>query len=1010
MAYANRQPGEDYAREVADAIIEQLRKGTAPWMKPWKAGEGRFMPHNPTTGKDYRGINALWLMSQAQARGYADSRWMTFNQARDQGACVRKGEKGTRIQFWRWSGDEPVMDEATGKPKTDERGEVVRQRVQYERPRVFTATVFNAAQIDGLPPPEKRQPLPDWERQERAEHMLKASGAEIRHIPGDVAFYRLAGDYIALPERSQFPSADGYYATALHELAHWTGHETRLAREFLTTFGTEEYAREELRAEIASLMLGDQLGIGHDPSQHIAYVGNWIKKLQEDPREIFRAAADAEKIASYLHSLERDKQQAVEGERQPATAPGFEQGPGDQIELKKVLQTITRASQIRGMEGERVPDPIAQDLLAMPGLNEVEKTLINHGISRLIPLGAGAGSVILDAGKDRVLRLGLGALTPIPRIPEVIQPIASGSHKGIRFEIMPMADTQGISADDVLEMAKRLAEKGYEFSDPGTDNLGRIAGTLVVIDPGAVTQARALDEHAGSKSWTAFDPGPIKSSQDVVETHRISADAPVLMQPEAPMKGEPRTILAVPFVEKDAARKAGAHWDKGAKVWYAPAGTNLAPLQKWLPTPTAEPVKVPERSRAPTYLAVPYKQKEQAKALGARWDKEAGAWYVPANIELAPFAQWVPKNQEARQASPVEEDARQEFGEALRAAGLQIGDSLPMMDGQFHRVPVEGDKKGAKSGVYKGHLDGHPAGYIENFKAGIKTNWKSKTMSRELTEEDRARLTAESAQHRADRNAAREEGYTKAAERARQRWEQGKPIDVSTMPAYLQKKGVPSYSLRTDAHGNVLVPLQDTSGNIVSMQTIAPDGMKSFQKWGKVEGGMFRVNPTPASQSANGILLVAEGYATAATIARATGRPTYAAFIASNLLPVAKELRQLHPKATICIAADNDHLLPLRPKPLQNVGRNKAEAAAVAVGGHVLLPPFRPGAKGSDWNDLEQEVGTPAIRNQLNAAIEAAQILDQARSDVGRGKGAAQQPPDAGQDKAREPVWSWDGR
>jgi antirestriction protein ArdC len=207
----------NYVDQVAGTIVEQLRHGTAPWVKPWLPGE-RFMPYNPTTGKEYRGMNALWLMSRAESRGYGDARWMTYRQAQEQGGQVRKGEKGTPIQFWKWEGLEPVRDRQ-GNPVLDQDGNPVRQMVPYERPRVLSAVVFNAQQIDGLPA-SHRPALPEWERHERAERILTASGADIHHAHGDRAFYRLSDDRITLPERAQFPSGDRYYATALHELGH----------------------------------------------------------------------------------------------------------------------------------------------------------------------------------------------------------------------------------------------------------------------------------------------------------------------------------------------------------------------------------------------------------------------------------------------------------------------------------------------------------------------------------------------------------------------------------------------------------------------------------------------------------------------------------------------------------------------------------------------------------------------------------------------------------------------
>lgn len=292
---------DTYATTVAERLIEQLQQGTAPWQKPWAPGQ-RSLPHNPTTGNDYRGFNTVWLAAQ----GYADPRWMTYKQAGEAGAQVRKGEKGTRIEYWKLYDDLPAKD-AKGEPILDGDGKAKTVRVKLDRPRVFGAIVFNAEQIDGLPPAEARPVAPEPERHARADAIFAASGVPVQHVNGNRAYYSPATDTITMPEASQFHTADGYYATKLHELGHATGHASRLNRDLANPFGSEKYAREELRAEIASLMLGDQLGIGHDPGQHAAYVGSWIKVLRDDPREIFRAAADAEKIMAYVMGLENEQ-------------------------------------------------------------------------------------------------------------------------------------------------------------------------------------------------------------------------------------------------------------------------------------------------------------------------------------------------------------------------------------------------------------------------------------------------------------------------------------------------------------------------------------------------------------------------------------------------------------------------------------------------------------------------------------------------------------------------------
>jgi len=240
----------------------------------------------------------MWL--QMQNRG--DPRWMTYKQAQSVEAQVRKGEKGILVQYWKLNDKVPVKD-GRGKPLRDADGNRVYRTIQLERPRVFSASVFNAEQIDGLPPLEVK--ALDWDRHERAEATLKATGIEIRYDQANKAFYRPATDRIHLPPRDSFASADRFYSTALHEAAHGSGHSSRLDRDLAHPFGSEGYAKEELRAEIASLMIGDQLGIGHDPGQHAAYVKSWVKILTDEPKEILRAARDADKITDYCSHMRR---------------------------------------------------------------------------------------------------------------------------------------------------------------------------------------------------------------------------------------------------------------------------------------------------------------------------------------------------------------------------------------------------------------------------------------------------------------------------------------------------------------------------------------------------------------------------------------------------------------------------------------------------------------------------------------------------------------------------------
>jgi len=290
---ADGQQKVPFAERVAQKFIAQLEAGTAPWQKPWDPSmPDGTRPLNPTSGKNYRGINSLWLGSQ----GFDDPRWLTYKQAAAIGAQVRRGQEGCTVEYWQWETER--TNKETGK----------KERFKLDRPKVFWATVFNAEQIDGLRAYEK--PVMTWVPSERAEALLQASGAWIEHRHGNDAFYSPAADRIVLPERLQFSTSEGYMATALHELGHWTGHPTRLNRDLSGTFASESYAKEELRAEISAFMNCAALGLstpGVD-EQHAAYVKTWIRALKDDPREIFRAAADAEKIHAFVMAFDRHRE------------------------------------------------------------------------------------------------------------------------------------------------------------------------------------------------------------------------------------------------------------------------------------------------------------------------------------------------------------------------------------------------------------------------------------------------------------------------------------------------------------------------------------------------------------------------------------------------------------------------------------------------------------------------------------------------------------------------------
>ncbi len=319
--------------QIAAKLIAELEAGTSPFQKPWTdSAEPAFtIPVNPTTNKNYRGLNSLWLAMQ----GHTDPRWMTLKQASYAGYTVEKGAKATLINFVKTHNIEAVRDSNGEKIRDDG---VTRTNVtELEKPIITKAFVFNGEQIAGIPPLaeflKQKQDLQKWEPIERAESLLVQSKAVINH-GGNNAYYSKFKDAIQLPLRQQFDNETKYYAVALHELGHWTGHESRLNRPMEGRFGSEKYAREELRAEIASLMMGSELNIGHNFGQHAAYVASWVKILKDEPFELFRAAADAQKIFDFVLALEQKREIKQE------TTPNMKLTPGESIAYNNNVYTV----------------------------------------------------------------------------------------------------------------------------------------------------------------------------------------------------------------------------------------------------------------------------------------------------------------------------------------------------------------------------------------------------------------------------------------------------------------------------------------------------------------------------------------------------------------------------------------------------------------------------------------------------------------------------------------------
>ena len=296
MTHSNT-PRQDVYTRITDKIIADLEKGVRPWMKPWNAehAAGRITKPLRHNGQPYNGINILMLWSAAVSEGYSAPIWMTFRQAKELGANVRKGEKGELVVY---------ANTVTRTEQNDTTGE----ELEHTIPFMKGYTVFNVEQIEGLPSHyyQLAEPVLDpVQRISHAEAFFTATGARIGH-GGNQAYYTIGADRIQMPPFESFRDAESYYATLAHETTHWTRHPSRLDRDFgRQRFGDEGYAQEELVAELGSAFLSADLELTPEVREdHTAYIESWLKVLKNDKRAIFTAAAHAQRAVDYLHSLQ----------------------------------------------------------------------------------------------------------------------------------------------------------------------------------------------------------------------------------------------------------------------------------------------------------------------------------------------------------------------------------------------------------------------------------------------------------------------------------------------------------------------------------------------------------------------------------------------------------------------------------------------------------------------------------------------------------------------------------
>lgn len=348
----------DIYQAVTDRILELLDEGTVPWRQPFQGASGGGYPMNLVSGKPYRGVNVFLLACTAMTQGYASPYWLTFKQAKAKGGSVRKGEKSSLVVFWKKLDAKPDPDKKPGERSADD----LKSRFMLRHYRVF-----NAEQCDDLetPAPDVK-PMDTFEPIEEAERIVAAfpNPPTIEHGPSHRAAYGPASDRVTMPPPENFTGRESYYATLFHELTHATGHSKRLDRGLdprPPPFGSPDYSKEELVAEMGSAFLAAVAGISPATiEQSAAYIDGWRKKLRDDKKLVVSSAAAGQRAADHILGKSWDDARTtkpVNDTQTPKTpGPGIDEGDLDRV--------MKQATPIRRDEGR--PDELRTALQSFP--------------------------------------------------------------------------------------------------------------------------------------------------------------------------------------------------------------------------------------------------------------------------------------------------------------------------------------------------------------------------------------------------------------------------------------------------------------------------------------------------------------------------------------------------------------------------------------------------------------------------------------------------------------------
>ncbi|MDL2259673.1 DUF5710 domain-containing protein [Deltaproteobacteria bacterium OttesenSCG-928-K17] len=897
----------NHRKEIINRFLDGLQNGDSPFAYPFASGEIQ-PPVNGVSGKTYSSVNRL-ILSQ---RGGTDPRWLTKRQMDELGYQPKEAAQTQRLVFWDFYKETPALNQ-DGSPRLNNIGNQIMEKVRRDRPAMRFYEVYNARDLltqDGRELPSYEAPAPEKSSIERATDILANSGAVISHRPSvNAANYKMSSDTIILPDPG-LVSEEEYYSQAIEELVSWTGHPDRLG--WLVDQKTEsQQVQGSLQETLSKAMVAQDLGF--PVSQTLASpltLKTWARTLEKDPDMLFRAATQADNIRLYVMSQERGLDHELgEDAARPSRSAYYSQSfrPAGPDEQEK--------------SGPWIPVIDEQEATVFAVLSSRDQFVVSTFDNR-------------EASVAEADRLNLGAKPSLKYSGDII----------------------------VLEVP-------YEEKD-------------MVKSLGATWDRK-------SGSWCAR-PG--------VELNKLSRwipapelNRPGLIEPDA----NERITLDVPYKQRQEAKDLGAFFDSQQGAWLTSVNNkNLAELTKKFPPvqenglalDLAETAAVPEIATERVVLDVPFEEKNQAKAAGAKWDRDNKVWVADPGTDLTRLGQWIPEKEPEPEKVLA---ATEEFAKVLEKSGFQL-DGPPVMNGSIQRVAIAGGKPNARDGAYYATLKGEqPSGWLKNHKTGEYQAWISS--GQEMT-------AAGKKSQKANETAKRQSKREMAEMAAMIKWESSQDVteefasqidgmtstsDLLKNP-FLEVAGVNAMGgVRRDDDGNLLVPAVNSEGKLLTIQTISPNGEAHFEKNCLRSGAMclidshdlistrdqqtglpvFRDKYADYVEANERDILIAEDYATGASLSMATSLPVAVALSPDNLPSVAKTIKAKYPEASILVCANNN------PERYSNLSLKAAEEAARKVGGKVVVPEFTEmeiKAGLATFNDVHKTLGLEAVSKTVN--------------------------------------------